>query len=56
MLTCAGLSPDEAQTRRENWAGVLQEVTLPGCRDTADFLQQAVKFANERCWGTLAAR
>jgi hypothetical protein len=52
----AGLTPEQAQTRHENWGGVLQEVALPNCHGTADFLRQAVDFANNRCWGTLAAR
>jgi hypothetical protein len=56
LLPTAGLSPDQAQTRQENWGGVLQEVALPNCHGTADFLRQAVDFANNRCWGTLAAR
>jgi len=34
---------------------VLQEVALPGTgADPARFLDAAVRFANERCWGTLS--
>jgi len=51
-----GLSPDEAQTRLESWCGVLQEVTFTGCGGPADFMAQAVDYANNKCWGTLAAR
>lgn len=50
-----GLSPDEAQTRLESWCGVLQEVTFTGCGGPADFMAQAVDYANNKCWGTLAA-
>eukprot|EP00803_Ostreobium_quekettii_P003512 evm.model.scf_151.13 EVM.evm.TU.scf_151.13 scf_151:96455-100439(-) len=51
----SGLSPDEAQTRRENWCGVLQEVCLPGCGNDVDkFSREAVAFANNKCWGTLS--
>ena len=50
-----GLSPEDAIGDVENWCGVLQEVALPGCGgDPAVFLDAAVKFANERCWGTLS--
>ncbi len=51
-----GLSPDEAQLRDESWGGVLQEVTFSGTTDAADFMKQAVDYANNKCWGTLAAR
>ncbi|KAK9835218.1 hypothetical protein WJX81_006473 [Elliptochloris bilobata] len=51
----AGLSPSEARTETENWCGVLQEVALPGTgADPERFMEAAVKFANERCWGTLS--
>lgn len=56
LPVAAGLAPEEAETRQENWGGVLQEVALPGCHGTADFMRQAVDFANNKCWGTLAAR
>lgn len=56
LLLLPGLSPDEAHTREENWGGVLQEVAMSGCGGTPDFLRQAVEYANNRCWGTLAAR
>ncbi|KAF8059215.1 ARC6 [Scenedesmus sp. PABB004] len=54
-LLATGLSPDDAQTRDENWGGVLQEVALPGCAGADDFLAAAVAYANDRCWGTLSA-
>ncbi len=45
----------QAQTKTENWCGVLQEVALPGTQgDPEAFLEAAVKFANEECWGTLS--
>ena len=34
---------------------MLQEVALPGTgADPARFMEAAVKFANERCWGSLS--
>jgi hypothetical protein len=54
-LLKTGLSPEQADTRTENWVGVLQEVALPGCNgDASTFLKEAVKFANEQCWGSLS--
>lgn len=54
-LLKTGLSPEEADTKTENWVGVLQEVALPGCNGEAStFLNEAVKFANEKCWGSLS--
>ena len=45
----------QAKTETENWCGVLQEVALPGTGgDPEAFLGAAVRFANERCWGTLS--
>ena len=45
----------QAQTKTENWCGVLQEVALPGTYGDPDaFLEAAVRFANEDCWGTLS--
>jgi hypothetical protein len=35
---------------------MLQEVALQGAADPGAFMQQAVDFANNQCWGTLAAR
>lgn len=55
-LLHTGLSPAEAQTRDESWGGVLQEVVLSGTADPGDFMRQAVSYANDKCWGTLAAR
>ncbi|KAK9814745.1 hypothetical protein WJX72_010772 [[Myrmecia] bisecta] len=54
-LLRTGLSPDQANTTRENWCGCLQEVCLPGTgADPAAFLEKAVAFANDKCWGTLS--
>ena len=45
----------QARTQTENWCGVLQEVALPGTgADPARFMEAAVQFANERCWGSLS--
>jgi hypothetical protein len=33
---------------------VIQEVALDGGADPEAFLEQAVAFANDKCWGTLA--
>jgi hypothetical protein len=53
-LLVADLSPEQADTKNENWCGVLQEVALPNTgTDGAAFLEKAVEFANERCWGSL---
>lgn len=46
----------QAQTQAENWAGVLQEVSLPGTdASPQSFLHKAVEFCNKECWGTLSA-
>ena len=34
--------------------GVLQQVDIPAGGNAAAFLPKAVKFANEKCWGTLS--
>jgi hypothetical protein len=45
----------QARTETENWCGVLQEVALPGTgADPEKFLEAAVAYANDRCWGTLS--
>lgn len=45
----------QARTDTENWCGVLQEVALPGSGgDPEQFLEAAVAYANDRCWGTLS--
>lgn len=50
-----GLTPETAVTDIENWCTVLQEVALPGCNgDAGAFLDAAVDFANNKCWGTLS--
>ncbi len=50
-----GLTPEQAITDVENWCGVLQEVSLSDTQNNpASFLEKAVKFANEKCWGTLS--
>ena len=46
----------QAQTKHENWVGVLQEVQLPGTDGSApSFLSAAVDFCNKDCWGCLSA-
>jgi aldehyde dehydrogenase (NAD(P)+) len=54
---CPALDPEATQDeafRRESFCAVLFETALPG-RDPLGFLDEAVTFANERLWGTLAA-
>lgn len=54
---CTGVdasAPDEIAFRREAFAPVLFETEI-GSAEPADFLEQAVTFANERLWGTLNA-
>lgn len=53
-LLVEGLTPGEAHTSEEHWCGVLQEVALPGCDSTEAFLQEAVRYVNTQCWGSLA--
>ena len=46
----------QADTQHENWVGVLQEVVLPGTNGSpASFLDAAVAFCNDKCWGSLSA-
>ena len=46
----------QAEVQRENWVGVLQEVSLPGTDGSAkSFLEAAVTFCNKQCWGSLSA-
>lgn len=49
-----GLTPENASLQDENWCGVLQEVGLGSENNVERFLEEAVKFANEKCWGTLS--
>jgi hypothetical protein len=44
----------EHALENEAFCGVLAEATLDA-RDPAEFLEKAVDFANDRCWGTLSA-
>ncbi len=53
----AGLDPecgDEICFREEAFCGILAEVPLESA-DPQDFLMRAVRFCNERLWGTLSA-
>ncbi|HKU63372.1 MAG TPA: aldehyde dehydrogenase family protein [Gemmatimonadales bacterium] len=53
----AGLDPDAPAERlfsQESFAPVMVE-TAVGSDDPVDFLDHAVRFANERLWGTLSA-
>ncbi len=53
----SGLDPsaeDEPLYRDERFCSVLSDVRV-GSADPVEFLDQAVAFANERLWGTLAA-
>ena len=44
--------PDEPLFRKEPWCSVLGETEL-GSDDPVDYLDRAVRFVNERVWGTL---
>jgi aldehyde dehydrogenase (NAD(P)+) len=51
------LNPDSADERcfkMEPWCSVISETAI-GSTDPVAFLDEAVKFCNERLWGTLAA-
>jgi hypothetical protein len=53
----AGLDPDAASERlyrEESFAPVMVETSV-GSADPVEFLDHAVRFANERLWGTLSA-
>jgi len=53
----AGLDPDapaERLFREESFAPAMVETSV-GSADPVEFLDQAVRFANERLWGTLSA-
>lgn len=52
----AGLDPgfDSGSFREEAFCGVFAETAIEGA-DVAGYLDGAVRFANERLWGTLAA-
>ena len=53
----AGLDPDapaEQLFREESFAPVIVETSV-GSADPVEFLDHAVRFANERLWGTLSA-
>jgi hypothetical protein len=53
VLEGVGTGKDEFALSNEPWCGIFSFVTLPG--DTAEaFLDAAVPFANDRCWGTLS--
>jgi acyl-CoA reductase-like NAD-dependent aldehyde dehydrogenase len=45
---------DDRVFTQEPWCAVLSETSLPA-PDLASYLQSAVKFVNDRVWGTLAA-
>ncbi len=44
---------DEICFHTEAWCGVTSEVGLTAS-DTVSYIREAVKFANDRCWGTLS--
>ncbi|MBS1153636.1 MAG: Aldehyde dehydrogenase, partial [Myxococcaceae bacterium] len=53
----SGLDPNDAKDRvwsQEPWCTVLSETSFEP-PDAAGFLEQAVKFVNEKVWGTLCA-
>ncbi len=53
LLEGVGTSEGEYALQQEPWCGIMSFVSLPA-DDAASFLEQAVPFANERCWGTLS--
>ena len=46
--------PDEICFSTEAWCGVTSEVAL-SADDTVSYIERAVEFANDTCWGTLSA-
>ena len=48
-----GQTPDEYALSNEAFCGVLTETALEAT-DAASFIDRAVPFANDRCWGTLS--
>ncbi|GIL46811.1 hypothetical protein Vafri_3691 [Volvox africanus] len=55
-LVAEGLTLEQGQLQFENWCGVFQEVSLPGCGgDPVRFMRTAVHAANTHIAGSLAA-
>lgn len=53
VLEGVGTGADEYALSHEPWCGIFSFVTLDA-DDAASFLDAAVPFANDRCWGTLS--
>jgi hypothetical protein len=53
VLEGVGTADDEYALRNEPWCGIFSFVDLEA-DDAASFLDAAVPFANDRCWGTLS--
>jgi acyl-CoA reductase-like NAD-dependent aldehyde dehydrogenase len=53
ILEGVGTADDEFALSNEPWCGIMSFVSLPAA-SAADYLDAAVPFANDRCWGTLS--
>ncbi len=53
VLEGVGIDGDEYALRHEPWCGIFSFVDLP-VAGAAEYLEAAVPFANDRCWGTLS--
>jgi len=53
VLENVGDGRDEYALSNEPWCGIFSFVTLEA-EDAAEFVERAVPFANDRCWGTLS--
>jgi len=53
ILQGVGTDEDEYALQNEPWCGIFSFVSLP-VDSAAAFVQAAVPFANDRCWGTLS--
>jgi hypothetical protein len=51
-----GVKPEHGEyaLHEEPWCGITSFVTLPSSDDPTEFLDRAVPFANDECWGTLS--
>jgi hypothetical protein len=53
VLEGVGVEEGEYALENEPWCGIFSFVTLES-KGATDYLVQAVRFANDRCWGTLS--
>lgn len=54
ILENVGTADDEYALHEEPWCGIMSFVDLDVDDDPAAFLDAAVPFANDKCWGTLS--